>query len=94
MTVVLAHVAEGHHRRQEGRQRQGQRQHLAASPQEEFQDDLEFQAFADQFIDVQPQELHHQDEYGDREDREERSYERLQYEQVQLFHEIPRLRSE
>ena len=73
--VVLAHVAEGHHRRQESRQRQGQRQHLAASPQEELQDDLELQAFADQFIDVQPQELHHQDKDGDREDREERSYE-------------------
>ena len=52
--VVLAHVAEGHHRGQEGRQREGQRQHLAAPPHEEFQDDLEFQSLTHQFVDVQP----------------------------------------
>ena len=75
---VLAHIAQGHHGAQEGGQRNGQRQHLTASPHQEFQDYLEFQALTNQFIDVQPKELHDQYEYHNPQDRQKRSHKGFQ----------------
>ena len=49
---ILAHLAQRHHRRQQGGQRDGQGQHLAASPHKELQDNLELQSLTHQLVDV------------------------------------------
>ena len=74
----LSHVSQRHHGAEQRSQRNGHGQRLAASPHEEFQDYLEFQALTYQFVNVQPKELHDQDECDNRQDRDERSYERFQ----------------
>ena len=73
--VVLTHVAYGHHRGQQGRQRQGQRQHGAGSPEQELRHNAQTQAFPDKLVDVDPEELHHEDEDDHKKDHEEWSYE-------------------
>ena len=75
---LLAHISQRHHGAQEGGQRNGEREHLAASPHEELQDHLELQSLAHQFVDVQPQELHDQNKRHHREDRNERPREGFQ----------------
>ena len=75
---LLAHLPKRHHGAEQCCQRNGQRQCLAASPHEELQDHLEFQAFANQFIYIQPKELKDQYECDNRQDRQKRSHERLQ----------------
>ena len=78
----LAHVAQRHHGAEQGGQGDGERQGLATAPHQEFQDNLEFQAFTNQFVNVQPQELHDQYERHNPEDREERSHKGFEYELV------------
>ena len=73
--VVLAEGSQRHHRRKEGRKRKRKGQQGRAAPSQKFEYYLETQSFAHQFIYVQPQELHHQDEHHDQQDRDERSYE-------------------
>ena len=84
--IVLGHLSDRHHRSEKRGEREGDGQHCGAAPEHEFQNDLEAEAFADEFVDIQPKELHHQDENDDGKDTEERSYERLQYELVEFFH--------
>jgi len=81
--VVLSECAESHHRGEQGGKRDGQREQCRAPPSQEFKYDLETEPFAYKFIDVQPQELHHQYENDHQKDRQERSNERFQYESVQ-----------
>ncbi len=71
---LLAHVAQRHHGAEQGGQRNGHGQRLAAAPHEEFQDNLEFQALTYQFVNIQPQELHDQYERHNPQDRQERSH--------------------
>ena len=85
--VVLSHAAHCHHRGQQGRKRQGHRQDGAAAPEEEFSHYAEAESLADQFVDVDPEELHHQDENDHQEDHEEWSYESGQYESVDFLHQ-------
>ena len=73
--VVLAHIPDGHHRGEQCGQRQRQRQHGAASPEEELRHDAEAQTLTDQLVDVNPQELHHKDEDDHKQDHKEWSYE-------------------
>ena len=86
--VVLGKVAQGHHRSQQHCQRQGGRDDGAAAPAEELQDDAESQALSDEFVDVEPEELHHEDEQDHEEDCGHRPQERLQDEPVQFLHRL------
>ena len=72
--VVFTERTECHHRCQQGGQREGERQHCGRSPAEEFQYDLETQALADKFVDIEPEELHHENEHDHQQDRNERSH--------------------
>ena len=74
---LLSQVSERHHGAQEGGQGNGQRQHRAAAPHQEFQDYLEFQALAHQLVNIYPEELHDQYEDHNRQDRQKRSRERF-----------------
>ena len=84
--VVLAHLSYGPHRCKQCGERHGQGQDRTSSPHQELEDDAEGQALVDQFVDIDPQELHHQYEHDDQEDRQERSYEGFEYEPVQSSH--------
>ena len=73
--VILSELSESHHGCEESRQRQGEREHCRASPCQELQDHPYAQSFADELVDVEPQELHDEDEHDDKQDRYERSHE-------------------
>ena len=55
--VVLTHLPEGHHGCQQGGKREGERQDGAAAPHQELEDDFKPQALADEFVDIEPEEV-------------------------------------
>ena len=71
--VVLGQLAYGHHGGEQCRQRKREGEHRGASPAEELQYDLESQSLAYEFIDVEPEKLHHHDEDHNQQDAYERS---------------------
>ena len=85
--AVLGQLADGHRGGEQRGERQGQREGQAAdTPEQEFQDGAQAEALAHEFVDVQPEGLHHQDENHDEENRDERSDESLQRETVEFLH--------
>ena len=80
--VVFAHLPHSHHGCQQGGKGKTQRHGGATAPEHELQDNLESKSLADQFVDVYPEELHHKHEYHHEQNRDERSYEGLEYELV------------
>ncbi len=83
--VVIPHLAQHHHRRQQGGQRQGQGQDGTSTQKHELQHHSEAEALTHKLVDIHPEELKHQDEYDYHQDRDERSYEGFEYEAVELF---------
>ena len=83
--VMVAHLPEHHHRCQQGGERKGEREDCTSPQKHEFEYDLQPQAFTHELVDIHPEELHHQDEYDDYQDRYERSYESLEYELVEFL---------
>ena len=84
--IAFRKIAQGHHRGKQGGKRKGERQKSARSPHHKFHYHLEAQTFTHKFIYVEPQELHHKDEYHNQQDCDKRPHEGFQYELVQFLH--------
>ena len=84
--VVLGHLPDDHHRGQKRGQRKGERENREDSPHQELQNHAQAETLAHQLVDVEPEELHHQNEDYDQQDRDEWSDKGFEYETVESLH--------
>ena len=73
---MLTEVAETHQRGQQQSQRQCPRDESDGHVEKQLRQNLQFQPFADEVIDIKPQKLHVQDEQDDEEGEQESAQKR------------------
>src|SRR5882724_3864985 len=83
----LAQVAEGHDGRQQYGEGQGQGYERCADIENEPSDGAEVDAFADHVVDIEPEELQHQDEGRDKKNSDEGADEGFDDQLVQFFYQ-------
>ena len=84
--VSFAEVSECHQRRQQNGQRKRQRYQRQRRQKKELRKHVHFQSFPHQFVNVSPEELHHEDEQADKECSGEEQQKALENKYVEFLY--------